>query len=355
MFSMLLIIDNEIERRARLTLTREENRFLRDRSDPFGLTNERFKDLFRLSKQLVWILFDELKPFMDNACRRTRLRFEKRILIALRFFASGNYQRGIGQEYLLAVSQPMVSRCVNEVTKLINEVFQQKIKFPNDSEKAQNKMKFYDKCGIPGIIGAIDCTHIKILMPSEEEHSFLNRKGYHSINVQLICDSELLILNANARFPGSCHDSFIWRQSAIKTHLENQHQRGEINSWLLGDSGYPLEPWLMTPVQGAAQNSPEARFNLAHASGRNCIERTNGLLKTRFRCLLSERGLRYSPQNAVGIIYACCILHNMCILGGVGFHEEEFRIEDINEGHSFIPISREGIQIRNSLIRRYFH
>lgn len=146
MFSMILIIDEEISRRVRLTLTREENRFLRDRSDPFNLTDERFIDVFRLSKHLVHVLFDELKPFMDNYWRNTRTPFEQRILITLRFFASGNYQRGIGQEYLLAVSQPMVSRCVSEVTKLINHVFQGRIKFPNDSEKTQNKGKFFEKC-----------------------------------------------------------------------------------------------------------------------------------------------------------------------------------------------------------------
>lgn len=40
--------------------------------------------------------------------------------------------------------------------------------------------------GFPGIIGAIDCTHIAIIRPWEKEHNYLNRKGYHSKNVQIV-------------------------------------------------------------------------------------------------------------------------------------------------------------------------
>lgn len=36
------------------------------------------------------------------------------------------------------------------------------------------------------------------------------------------------------------HDSFIWNNSNIKN--------GIIDSWLLGDSGYALQSWLMRPI-----------------------------------------------------------------------------------------------------------
>ncbi|RZC42826.1 DDE Tnp 4 domain containing protein, partial [Asbolus verrucosus] len=45
-------------------------------------------------------------------------------------------------------------------------------------------------------------------------------------------------------YPGSNHDSFIWRNSAVREALaEGTFSEG----WLIGDSGYPQEPWLMTP------------------------------------------------------------------------------------------------------------
>lgn len=67
--------------------------------------------------------------------------------------------------------------------------------------------------GFPGGVGAIDGTHVAILKQRAEEHNFINRKGYHSINVQIVCDTELRILNVNGNFPGATHDTFIWRQS----------------------------------------------------------------------------------------------------------------------------------------------
>ena len=44
------------------------------------------------------------------------------------------------------------------------------------------------------VIGCVDCTHIKITMPTINEHEYVNRKNDHTINVQLICDCEALIM-----------------------------------------------------------------------------------------------------------------------------------------------------------------
>lgn len=47
--------------------------------------------------------------------------------------------------------------------------------------------RFYEETGFPGVIGAIDCTHIRIKRPKREvESCYYNRKGYHSKNVQLV-------------------------------------------------------------------------------------------------------------------------------------------------------------------------
>lgn len=50
-----------------------------------------------------------------------------------------------------------------------------------------------------------------------------------------ICDSNLNILNCNARFPGSCHDSAIWELSIVRRLLEDEFERGNLQgSWLIG-------------------------------------------------------------------------------------------------------------------------
>jgi hypothetical protein len=46
-------------------------------------------------------------------------------------------------------------------------------------------------------LGCIDGTHVPIQAPVDDEPSFVNRKGFHSINVQGICDhnSKYMIKN----------------------------------------------------------------------------------------------------------------------------------------------------------------
>ena len=76
----------------------------------------------------------------------------------------------------------------------------------------------------------------------------------------------------------------------------------------------------MTPYRGVRyhlkeyssrrlQNAREL-FNLRHASLRNVIERTFGVLKKRFPIIASGTEPNFSMETMVDIIIACCILHN---------------------------------------------
>lgn len=73
----------------------------------------------------------------------------------------------------------------------------------------------------------------------------------------------------------------------------------------------------MTPFLNPEPGSPESHYNNLHASARNSVERTIGILKGRFRCLLVHRVLHYHPKMVGKIIIACCILHNMCNRAGL--------------------------------------
>lgn len=86
----------------------------------------------------------------------------------------------------------------------------------------------------------------------------------------------------------------------------------------------------MTPISDAEDNSPEAFYNDLHSTARNSVERTIGLLKGRFRCLLVHRVLDYHPDVVAKIVIACCVLHNMCNRAGMPALQisEEERLEE---------------------------
>ena len=69
------------------------------------------------------------------------------------------------------------------------------------------------------VLGCIDGTHAPILAPPCNENLFVNRKNFHSINVQAICDSDLTFIDIVAKWPGPTHDAFIWRQSGINQRI----------------------------------------------------------------------------------------------------------------------------------------
>ena len=203
-------------------------------------------------------------------------------------------------------SQSSVSRIVHQVTDALCAIANRHIFMPQGAEAQTVKHGFYEVAQFPSIIGAVDGTHIRISPPDGERH-YLNRKGYHSLNIQCICDHEMLFRDVVARWPGATHDSFIWNNSSVKERISN----GELRGTIIGDSGYPLRHYLMTPYPRPSTPAQES-YNRAHKRTRVLIERAFGILKGRFLCLDKRGGqLCYNPAFAGRIFVACCVLHNI--------------------------------------------
>lgn len=92
----------------------------------------------------------------------------------------------------------------------------------------------------------------------------------------------------------------------------------------------------MTPIINPEPElgSPEYTYNVRQMNTRSIIERCNGLLKMRFRCLLKHRVLHYRPDIACKIINACTVLHNMCIEYNIPEPQDDLDdpVEDIDFG-----------------------
>jgi len=129
--------------------------------------------------------------------------------------------------------------------------------------------------------------------------------------------------------------------------------------WLLGDAGYPLQPWLITPIPDAPHDTPEGLFNARQIRARNVIERCFGVLKQRFRCLLKHRVLHYNHEGAANIIHTCVVLHNICIKNNLELENDEVYYEDDEEpvvvaaeveGNDWLT---QGRNVRNQIINLF--
>ena len=182
---------------------------------------------------------------LDNF-RSHAISAEEKLYTAIRFYGTGTFQLVVGD--LVGISRTSVSRIIKEVSEAIASLKNDYIYMPRNQQEINNAyQKFFEIGKFPTVIGTIDCSHIKIKgQGGTDGEVFRNRKQYFSINVQSVASADLQFQDVVARWPGSTHDSYIFNNSRIKQRFEN----GEFGvSVLLGDGGYKLQKYLMTPLR----------------------------------------------------------------------------------------------------------
>lgn len=274
------------------------------------LTDAEFRNRFRLHRddflRLHDILFLRLMP---QSARQNSVTVTDQLLITLRFYATGNFQTTNGD--LFGRHQSTVSRIVRRVTNVICSGLKREfISIPN-GQREMNQLKegFRNivNPAIPDVWGAIDCTHVKITSPGgPDAELYRNRKSYFSINVQTVSSADLQVLDVEARWYGSAHDSNIYDNSSLKARILN----GEIHGFLLGDAGYTCTTNLLTPLT-RANTRAEERYQDTHILMRNTVERQYGVMKRRWPCL--ALGMQIRVSTVLRVIVGCCILHNYAI------------------------------------------
>ncbi|CAK1589292.1 unnamed protein product [Parnassius mnemosyne] len=341
--------DNYIQERINVQRRISTRKVIRDFQNPFDYysANE-FKSRYRFSKDIV---LNILLPLINADLLKVTSRGLPvppiyQLLVALRFYSSGSFQIITGD--LIKVSQPTVSRIVKRVSYLFCLKMQRFVKFSSNLETI--KEQFYSIGSFPGIIGAIDGTHIPIQNPGGSyAEVFRNRKKYFSINVQIVCGPDLQIYDIVADRPGSVHDNRIFQASTLKRKME----QGIIDGILLGDSGYGCQKYLLTPVL-QPETVSEENYNKAHIKTRNTVERTIGVWKRIFPCL--SKKLATNLTTTCHIIVATSVLYNICRSHGIVEEIDDIGYttttrQNIRNTQAY---NREGLLFRRLFITRHF-
>lgn len=99
------------------------------------------------------------------------------MLYKFSFYRSVTSKFGVGNATAL--------RAVRRVTNALVSLSPKYIKWPDETKVQESCAHFEGKQNVPGVIGAIDGTHIKITAPKDEAEVYVNRKGCHSIQLQV--------------------------------------------------------------------------------------------------------------------------------------------------------------------------
>ncbi|XP_030745914.1 putative nuclease HARBI1 [Sitophilus oryzae] len=258
--------------------------------------------------------------------------------------------RDVSDRFNISISS--LFRIIKRVTAFLSNLGRDLITWPSNEEKNIIEGHFEAR-GFPGVVGVIDGSHIKIDKPSEDADSYLNRKHFFSIQMQVVCDHQRKIRDIFIGYPGSVHDSRVFRTSPLSTQLEEKCGR---NRYILGDGGYPCTRYLLTPYRDRGElTAVQSNYNRKLASSRYIIEHCFGILKQKFRQLYHVK-LR-SIEDICHFIRACCVLHNLAL-------NDEFPVEEgpnLNEGGNeevLLEIEgdghyddRNGLEMRNYVSR----
>ncbi|KAH9629150.1 hypothetical protein HF086_011773 [Spodoptera exigua] len=362
--------------------------YIRDATNPFELPTQNFKKRFRFNQESVLYIVSLIRNNLVKSDNRgLPVAPEIAVLLTLRYYATASFQvndfdqlnckhnkinvmcvkRFINNDKnfqlvcgdLISLSQPTVSNVVTKVSRLLALLHKTYIKIPTGDQASINRQLFKDLGrhgrwpGLPGIDGAIDCTHIRIVnTPGCEHHEvYRNRKSYFSINVQAVVGPQTEFLDIVARWAGSTHDSRIFQMSRVYM----KYTQGVLNGKLVGNSGYPTLPFMLTPIRPTPEDPPQIRYNRAQIKTRNIVERTFGIWKRRFPCL--SKGLGNKLQTVSLIIVACAVLHNLSLILNdnmalvIDSHSDQ---EDGANETSVMASASAGFVVRSNIIENYY-
>ena len=232
-------------------------RVFRDRRNPLDAYDDvQLYKKYRFTRLGCLDIINRIEAELRHPTRRNHaIPASLQVFIAMRFYATGSVFDCAGEAH--GCSIPTCSRVIRRVTTVLCSLRNTLVKFPTTPAAVQETQRaFFNISGFPQLVGVVDGTHIGLhgCKLGDNEPIYINRKGKHTINVQLICDAEFKITNVVARWPGSTHDSRIFQASRIGQLFE----RGDLQGILLGDSGYALQPWLMTPITAPVTHGERA-------------------------------------------------------------------------------------------------
>lgn len=241
-----------------------------------------------------------------------RVSNEKKVHMAVWYLSNQETFRQMANLFGLQYKASAHFSILQVLRAMAEKMKEQYIRWPDTDEQEVIATEFQLKTGFPNVIGCIDGTHIAIKPPAADRDSFINRKGFPSVNVMAVCDHRFLFTSVFADRAGSVHDARVLRVSPLGNAIENGCI-GLDKYHILGDSAYPLLTQLIVPYRDNGHlNTTQTRFNYVHSETRSVVERAFARLKGKLRRL---RHLESTViTNALSTIEAAFVLHNFLIL-----------------------------------------
>ena len=196
------------------------------------------------------------------------------------------------------------------------------VRYMNDEEAMKKVSQGFARRSngvLRGAIGAIDGWLVKIQRPwvsrdnVKDPASFFSRKGFYALNVQCMVDDAKRVLWASFSHRGSSHDSTCFRETSFYNDILKslQNKLFSMSFFILGDSAYAIESFILPPYDNAKSKSAEDAFNFYQSSARITVECAFGEINRRWGIFWSP--IAYSLKNTAIICKGAMHLHNFLV------------------------------------------
>ncbi|KAH7693985.1 nuclease HARBI1-like protein [Aphelenchoides avenae] len=306
------------------------------KNDPIEL-----KKYIRMSLNAFEKLLEVLKPSLVRNSVREPVCPEQRLVVALRYLATGNSFTSIAFSFFLGEST--VRAIVHETCEAIRDVLAP-MYLRTPTTQAEWKAvadEFYAKWQMPNCLGAVDGKHIMMRVPPNSGSLYFNYKGRFSTVLMAVADAGYRILYASVGSYGHESDGGIFDRSDLGKSIKNDSNPLELPGlaalpgsrlmcihYFVGDDAFPHHKHLMKPFRQNGLTKERRIYNYRLSRARRMIESTFGLLASKWRLLL--RNIDTTPEHCDALVQAVCSLHNYLVDEGEIFTGPGAEIDEVD-------------------------
>ncbi|XBI32434.1 hypothetical protein VPH35_055887 [Triticum aestivum] len=277
-------------------------------------------------------------PFFEDMMARDHtfvdgrlLSLQDRVAVALRVLNSGDSPVTVGSS--LGVNESTVSLLTHVFVEAMWDRAMHHCSWPRSTKMEKIKHKFDKMHGLPNCCGVVHTAHITFgsQNPDHEENDVVLVQAVIDLDMrtEFWLDGDLL----------ECIEKYAWLNGG-KLKLSDGPEVGE---YIIGDAGYPLRPWLLTPYQlenGLPLSESKVEFNMRHSAATAVAARW-----------LQGEGWHPNKRRVMNqTIGVCYMLHNIVI----DLEEDEGASmpsgqEDIYVGKAWKLADEDAVTVRNAL------
>ncbi len=285
------------------------------------LTEKDFKVKYRTSREgldFLTTLLEDAPVFTPGAHGPKQMPVKYQIMIWLHFFGHEGMTVEAQRE-TLHTCKGLLNLAKNRVTNAFNSIRGDWIHWPDAVERKEISRRIEEEFFLPNCVAIMDGTLLPLGLEPDctDKADYHGRKYAYSITCNILCDDKCRIRNYLAGFPGSTHDSRVWRNMDIYL---NPKEYFDSNEYVLTDTAYEPD-WFCIPaykcISGNHSILPpnKTEFNFCLARPRVKGEHVMGIWKGRIPFLRSIRmtltDKKDTMEKILRVIDATVVFHNI--------------------------------------------